>query len=539
MTLVSLSSMLLFASPRVFAATRTWTGAGSDTNMNTATNWGGTAPVAGDDLVFPANITNRIVVNNYVGGTSFNTITFSGAATQASDYTISGNAIVLVAGISDTMTRTAGSTFQTVGVNVTLNGAQTFNVVDPTIYGGLDLTGTLNTATYALSINSSSYVFLAGVVSGSGAITKTGTGPLHLSADNSAYTGAISASAGQLEVGSATALGANSAGTTISGTGALTVCAGSNNVTIAEPITIGGAGNGIANLFTTVSCGAGGSETAPFNTVTLSGAVSLTSDVAFSGYQLNAKVTGTLTANGHAFTVVPGSTRSLELPSGIIQPTVVTTTYSANSPGTVVYADPNHVSIVTGTYGDVFVGGGTLKGTGSIGVLSMSDGIVAPGMSPGCLSTTGITFSGGTYQAELGGTTACTQYDQLKVIGSVALGVATKLDVSRYQDFKPAVGDKFTIIDNDAADAVTGTFLGLAEGASITVDSYVFTISYVGGDGNDVVLTTKTAPAVPAAPKTGFKLITANPFAVLAATLTMTGTLVLLSRRYAAARVRK
>jgi hypothetical protein len=102
-----------------------------------------------------------------------------------------------------------------------------------------------------------------------------------------------------------------------------------------------------------------------------------------------------------------------------------------------------------------------------------------------------------------------------------------------------ATRTSFTIIDNDAADAVTGTFLGLAEGASITVDSYVFTISYVGGDGNDVVLTTKTAPAVPAAPKTGFKLITANPFAVLAATLTMTGTLVLLSRRYAAARVRK
>ena len=32
----------------------TWTGGGGDNNWTTAANWGGTAPVAGDDLVFPA-----------------------------------------------------------------------------------------------------------------------------------------------------------------------------------------------------------------------------------------------------------------------------------------------------------------------------------------------------------------------------------------------------------------------------------------------------------------------------------------------------
>ena len=45
--------------------------------------------------------------------------------------------------------------------------------------------------------------------------------------------------------------------------------------------------------------------------------------------------------------------------------------------------------------------------------------------------------------------------------------------------------------------AVSGTFSGLAEGATINLSGVVFTISYVGGDGNDVVLTVMAVPAVP------------------------------------------
>ncbi len=43
-----------FVGPYVAATLRTWTGLGADANWTTALNWGGTAPVAGDDLVFPA-----------------------------------------------------------------------------------------------------------------------------------------------------------------------------------------------------------------------------------------------------------------------------------------------------------------------------------------------------------------------------------------------------------------------------------------------------------------------------------------------------
>jgi len=55
--------------------------------------------------------------------------------------------------------------------------------------------------------------------------------------------------------------------------------------------------------------------------------------------------------------------------------------------------------------------------------------------------------------------------------------------------FTPVTGNTFTIINNDGSDAVSGTFKGLAEGASVTISGVSYTISYQGGTGNDVVLT--------------------------------------------------
>ncbi len=46
--------------------------------------------------------------------------------------------------------------------------------------------------------------------------------------------------------------------------------------------------------------------------------------------------------------------------------------------------------------------------------------------------------------------------------------------------FNPANGATFTIIDNDLADAVTGTFAGLSEGDFFTHNGSSYSISYVG-----------------------------------------------------------
>jgi hypothetical protein len=52
----------------------------------------------------------------------------------------------------------------------------------------------------------------------------------------------------------------------------------------------------------------------------------------------------------------------------------------------------------------------------------------------------------------------------------------------------PQVGQSFTIIDNDGADPVSGTFAGMPERTTFTLGGHVTRISYQGGDGNDVVL---------------------------------------------------
>ena len=61
-----------------------------------------------------------------------------------------------------------------------------------------------------------------------------------------------------------------------------------------------------------------------------------------------------------------------------------------------------------------------------------------------------------------------------------------------------AVSNHYTIINNDGADAVTGIFAGLPEGATVVANNGAhFSISYKAGTGNDVVLTQTGLPVIP------------------------------------------
>jgi autotransporter-associated beta strand protein len=136
------------------------------------------------------------------------------------------------------------------------------------------------------------------------------------------------------------------------------------------------------------------------------------------------------------------------------------------------------------------------KALGSVTV--QSGGTLSPGGSGGTNSTADLTTgnltvaSGGTLAATVGGTTAgatSSGYDQVAVTGTVDITGAT-LSVNVVGGFIPVAGDVFTIVANDSNDAITGTFNGLAEGATVTVSGTPFKLSYVGGtDGNDITLT--------------------------------------------------
>jgi autotransporter-associated beta strand protein len=140
-------------------------------------------------------------------------------------------------------------------------------------------------------------------------------------------------------------------------------------------------------------------------------------------------------------------------------------------------------SAVTIQSGAQLAGHGTVSGS----VLVEAGGTVAPGESPGILQSGSITLeSTATLTIAIEGAEAGTGYSQLEVTGTVDLQSPTLVLTGLYL---PAVGASLVIIKNDGvADAVTGTFDGLAEGATIAFRGEALMVSYSGGDGNDVVL---------------------------------------------------
>src|SRR4030095_13637325 len=77
-----------------------------------------------------------------------------------------------------------------------------------------------------------------------------------------------------------------------------------------------------------------------------------------------------------------------------------------------------------------------------------------------------LSFASGTDLAiVINGTTVHTPYRQLNVVGQVNL---TGVDLVLSGTHTPLGGQTFTIVNNDGADAVIGTFNGLAQGATIT-----------------------------------------------------------------------
>jgi autotransporter-associated beta strand protein len=146
--------------------------------------------------------------------------------------------------------------------------------------------------------------------------------------------------------------------------------------------------------------------------------------------------------------------------------------------------------------------GATLAGTGSAGAVTVeSGGTFAPG-DPSTFTVASLTLnSGATFDEQIGGTSPGTGgaggYDQTVVEsgGAISLGGAT-LDVSLVDGFTPTAGETFTIINNETGTPVSGTFNGLAQGATFALDGDLFQISYDGGSsGRDVVLTDEgTAP---------------------------------------------
>lgn len=143
---------------------------------------------------------------------------------------------------------------------------------------------------------------------------------------------------------------------------------------------------------------------------------------------------------------------------------------------------------------NVVLDSGTLSGIGTVNAAVTDGGEISPGNSPGILTINGnySSTSAGMLTVQLDGAAPGSGYDQLVVNGAVTLDGTLNLK----REFASAVGDAFTIINNDGADPVVGAFAGLPEGGIVTAAGMRFQITYHGGTGNDVVLTHINTPPV-------------------------------------------
>jgi hypothetical protein len=90
---------------------------------------------------------------------------------------------------------------------------------------------------------------------------------------------------------------------------------------------------------------------------------------------------------------------------------------------------------------------------------------------------------------QLGGTDSSPTIGSLSVTGTISL--AGSLTVT--STVTPAIGTVFNVVNNQGTSAITGTFAGLPEGATITVNGMTFKISYAGGSNRRSVTLKRTA----------------------------------------------
>jgi autotransporter-associated beta strand protein len=462
------------------------------------------------------------------------TLTLAGQSTYTGTTRISAGTLRI--GVDDALSSSTTLSLSNVASAVfDLNG---FDVSVGNLAGGGANGGTVSLGSGTLTALQASDGTFSGTITGTGGFVKAGSSTLTLGGA-STYTGATTVSVGTLGVSDPAALGTTAGATTVAG--GATLALDLDGATLAEPLSLAGTidvtgtavlsgvvsgsalakdGTGTlvltgANTYTggtTVSDGTlrlGGSGVVPNSgTVTVgSGAVfdvdgfdEVIFGLAGPAGGTVALGTGTLTVNAAASTTFAGTTAGS---GSLVKSGASTLTLS----GTTGHTGGIRVSAGTLNVGGdasssaLVLDGGTLGGTGTVGAVTSGagGGVMAPGPGTKRLGAASLTGTAATsLSVRLDGKVAGTSYDQVRVTGSVTLGSALSLSLG----YSAIPGTSFTIIDKTSAGAVSGTFAGLAEGATVVVGKHRFTVSYRGGDGNDVVVKVVTPVVTAKAVKT-------------------------------------
>jgi autotransporter-associated beta strand protein len=491
------------------------------------------------DTIYVTNATDTATINPS-NGTSFSEAVAIAAADSTGTQTI-----VFASSL-------AGQTLNlnTVSINesLTLDMDQASGLV---LTGGTITLGAGTTQTFTDGAGDTATI--SSIIAGSGALSKTGAGNLTLSGAGNTFSGSTTVSAGTLTVSGGDAISANSSVSV--GAGATLALAGSEvigNLSGAGSVTLGTfnlTSNQTAD--TTFSGAISGSGGVTFNqagastyAITLSGTNTYTGATILANYGwlkldgdasmssssavrvngngtltlLSDQTIGSLAGNNASgkvqlgnYTLTAGGDNTSTTLSGVISGSG---SLVKQGGGTLSLAGANTftgASTVLGgtlevngsTAGATTVGSGAvLSGSGALGgdVLVQSGGTFSPGASgPGDLTVNGnLTLaSGSTLALDINGGTPGTGYDRVFVNGTVDVSGAT---LAVTQGYVAGNGVSYTLIVNDAADAVTGTFSGVGEGATFNAagNGTTLSASYTGGTGNDLALSVSLPPTVTA-----------------------------------------
>lgn len=289
------------------SATRTWTGGGADNNWTNAANWGGTAPVAGDELIFTGS-TRLNPYNDFPNATTFGSIQINAGS---GDFVLSGNSLVLASGAFAVQYLGTSGT-------VTIQNAITLAVGNASINtaagGTLVFNGNIGLSTLNLTFTGNGNVNVNGSLSGSGrVIVNTSNTSFTTFYGTNANTGPVDIQGGTLRLANTSALGASSLVTVY--TGASLDLNGQNYAT-ALPLILNGTGiasggalqnssttaaiyAGLISLGSSASIVAGGGNIDIANTGTITGmSTNLTIGGAAGGFFRSSLGTG----NGSGFT---------------------------------------------------------------------------------------------------------------------------------------------------------------------------------------------------------------------------------------------
>ncbi len=433
-----------------------WSGANSG-SWSDAGNWscaGG--PATGDDLEFPNGATTFAMIDD-IADLSVTSLTFSGAG---GGYALTGTGKLTITGAAAITSKATGVNQNTLALTNPLGFGAMVAVIDTSTgaKGILNLNGPIDLDGSVLSFVWDATVPVAnvnGVIAGDGGLSVDGIGSdvgLRL-AGNNTFTGPVVVNSGYLQANHPNALGAGGSeadGTKVLGSGTLVLGADIANEHLTLEQGSGTSGNGMIQATANrvwggpvVLNGTGGQASA-FNIfgreVTFSGPISGTGGIACCN-GIDGKILLSNSGNTYA------GPSSFALGAGGLLRLLAHNSLSPNSA--------------------LILGGGTG------GTLDM-----------GAFSATAASFAG-----SAGSALSIRAGQKLTVNGAVALN-ATTLNLA--VPGNPPIGTLFTILDKIGAGAITGTFNGLAEGATVTVGAVGMVISYAGGTGNDVTLLVQT-----------------------------------------------